>query len=312
MRPKILELFRGQGGASEGYRRAGFDVYAVDLDPNVLRFGPSAGTHAGDALAVLRRLLRGHCEQFVIRPGAAVHLGLWDFAAIHASPPCQGYTIATAGNPKARAKHKRMIAVTRELLERTGKPWVIENVEQARSEMCDPIMLCGRMFRLEATDVDGERVVLDRHRLFESNVPLTAPSHPKHDGTQVAGVYGGSRRAKVDTTTLSPAYVAVLDKYAARVERGGGYVPRSKAVQQQLLGIDWMTVKGMQESIPPVYAEWVGRRLLERDGAYEGEDYFEARRTSACAACSRTIRLHDFTTYDQSGAWIHYDCEDSA
>lgn len=259
--PRALDLFRGQGGASEGYRRAGFEVYGVDLEPSVLRFGPGAGTHAGDALAVLRTLIAGRTVQFNLGTGSAQWLGLWDFDAIHTSPPCQGYTIATAGNPEARAKHKRLIAATRELLEQTGKPWVIENVEQARSEMRDPIMLCGRMFGLEAIDADGERLVLDRHRLFESSIPLHPPEHPKHDSAQVAGVYGGSRRAKVDTAALSPAYVAVLDKYAARVERGGGYVPRSKAVQQALLGIDWMTVKGMHESIPPVYAEFIGRQL---------------------------------------------------
>jgi hypothetical protein len=175
---------------------------------------------------------------------------------------CQGYSIATAGNPDARAKHKRLIAATRELLALTGRPWVIENVEQARSQMVAPVLLCGRSFGLAAADEDGTRLVLDRHRLFESNIDLAVPDHAPHDrALQVAGVYGGSRRAKrLAGETL--AQVAPRDRYAARVERGGGYVPRSIAVQQALLGIDWMTVKGMQESIPPVYAEHVGRQLL--------------------------------------------------
>jgi hypothetical protein len=34
-------------------------------------------------------------------------------------------------------------------------------------------------------------------------------------------------------------------------------------VKQNLLGVDWMTLKGMQECIPPVYAEYVGRQLAE-------------------------------------------------
>ena len=184
----------------------------------------------------------------------AEHGGEYD--AIHASPPCQGYTIATAGNPSARAKHVRLIAATRELLKLTGRPWVIENVEQARSQMVDPVLLCGRMFGLEADDEDGLRLVLDRHRLFESNVPLVAPTHPKHDDRQVAGVYGGSRRSSKPNATPAD------DRYAARHERHGGYVPRSKAVQQALLGIDWMTVKGMQESIPPAYSQHVGMQLM--------------------------------------------------
>ena len=31
MRPKLLDLFCGAGGASTGYHRAGFDVTGVDL-----------------------------------------------------------------------------------------------------------------------------------------------------------------------------------------------------------------------------------------------------------------------------------------
>lgn len=240
-RPRLLDLFRGEGGAAEGYERAGWDVTGVDLKSLGHR-GPGL-FHQGDAL------------EFLLRYGHR-------FDAIHASPPCQGYSRATAGNPNARSKHKRLIAATRELLILVGKPWVIENVEQARSQMVDPILLCGRMFGLEAVDEDGEKLVLDRHRLFESNVPIKAPAHRAHGAEQVAGVYGGSRRAKRRPgETL--AEVAPRDRHAARHIRKGGYVPRSKSVQQALLGIDWMTVKGMQESIPPVYAEHVGRQLLE-------------------------------------------------
>jgi DNA (cytosine-5)-methyltransferase 1 len=39
-------------------------------------------------------------------------------------------------------------------------------------------------------------------------------------------------------------------------------VPRSIPVKRALLGIDWMTVKGMQESIPPQYTQHVGTQLL--------------------------------------------------
>jgi DNA (cytosine-5)-methyltransferase 1 len=240
MKPQLLDLFCGQGGAAAGYINAGYEVTGVDIANHSARY--PGNFIQGDALAFLAQF--GH-----------------EFDAIHASPPCQGYSIATAGNPEARAKHKRLIAATRELLALTGKPWVIENVAQARSQMVDPIMLCGRMFFLGADDADGEWLTLDRHRLFESNVPLWAPTHPTHGNEQVGGVYGGSRRAK--RIPGEPLWmVAPRDRHAARVERGGGYVPRSKSVQQNLLGIDWMTVKGMQESIPPVYAQHVGMRLL--------------------------------------------------
>lgn len=259
--PKLLDLCGGQGGATKGYQDAGWEVYAVDLDANALRRSPADGVHVGDVLVVLAALIAGLKIPFTRRDGSTVWLGLDDFDAIHASPPCQAYSISTAGNPAARAKHVRLIAAVRELLVQTGLPWVIENVEQARSQMNDPMLLCGRMFGLTARDEDGLMLVLDRHRLFESNVPLTAPAHPKHGAEQVAGVYGGSRHAKRrDGESL--AEVAPRDRHAARYERGGGYVPRSIPVKQALLGIDWMTVKGMDESIPPAYAEWVGRQLL--------------------------------------------------
>lgn len=224
-----------------GYITAGFDVTGVDIADHSKRY-PGEFVQ-GDALAYLAE--HGH-----------------EYDAIHASPPCQGYSIATAGNPDARAKHQRLIAATRELLRLTRRPWVIENVEQARSQMVGPILLCGRMFKLRSWDADDMPLVLDRHRLFESNIPLEAPTHLKHDGAQVAGVYGGSRRAK-RLPGESLRSVAPRDRHAARVERGGGYVPRSISVQQTLLGIDWMTVRGMQESIPPAYAEHIGHQLID-------------------------------------------------
>jgi DNA (cytosine-5)-methyltransferase 1 len=236
-RPRLLDPFSGEGGAAKGYIRAGFDVTGVDIVDHSKRY---PGTFIqGDALAYIAE--HGH-----------------EYDAIHASPPCQGYSIATAGNQLARAKHARLIPAVRELLRLTGRPWVIENVELARRQMVDPVMLCGRMFQLGTKDADGMPLVLDRHRLFEASFQLAAPEHPKHGDEQVAGVYGGSRRSSKPNATPAD------DRYAARYERKGGYVPRSIAVQQELLGIDWMTVKGMQESIPPAYTEWIGSQLLDR------------------------------------------------
>lgn len=252
----LLDLYAGQGGATRGYQNAGWTVAAVDRDAAALRRNPAAYRYVGDVLTVLAALLAGGTLPFTRRDGTTVQLGLDDFEAIHASPPCQGYSIATAGNPNARAKHERLIAATRRLLVLTGLPWVIENVEQARSQMNGPMLLCGRMFGLGAEDEDGLPLVLDRHRLFESNIDLAAPAHPRHGNEQVAGVYGGSRRSSLPNATPAD------DRYAARHERHGGYVPRSKRVQQALLGIDWMTIRGMQESIPPAYSAWVGAQLL--------------------------------------------------
>jgi DNA (cytosine-5)-methyltransferase 1 len=239
--PWALDAYSGQGGTTKGLQLAGFRVVAVDVVDHSAR-NPAEVFVVADA------------PEFIAEHGGS-------FSVRVAGPPCQGYSIATSGNLAARAKYPRHIALVRELFSESDRPWVIENVEQARSQMVDPVLLCGRMFGLRADDADGTPLVLDRHRLFESNVRLTAPAHPAHGLEQVAGVYGGSRRAPL-RPGISHAEAAPFDRFAARHLRHGGYVPRSVAVQQSLLGIDWMTVRGMQESIPPVYAEHIGRQLI--------------------------------------------------
>ena len=236
-RPRLLDLFRGQGGAAAGYIAAGFDVTGVDKYDTGRRYPGTA--LVGDAL----EYLEAHGAEFDV---------------IHASPPCQAYSRATAGNPAARSRHTRLIAATRDLLEDTGRPWVLENVEQARSELRTPLLLCGRMFDLRAVDEDGHPLVLDRHRLFESNVLLWAPAHPTHGDETVAGVYRGARLSSKQGATPAD------DRYAARYLRRGGYVPRSRRVRQTLMGgVDWMTDNGLAEAIPPVYATHLGRQLYD-------------------------------------------------
>lgn len=229
-RPKLLDLFSGEGGAGMGYHRAGFDVVGVDNDPKRLARYPFEA-HQADALTFLAE--HGH-----------------EFDAIHASPPCQGYSRGTAALPDRLDRYDRLIAATRDLLEQTGKPWVIENVEDAAPELREPLLLCGSEFGLAATDDDGTPLVLKRHRLFESNVWLAGAGgclgHGGRTRRQVAGVYGGARRDKVE----------------AREVRRGGYVPPSLDVLRSLIGADWMSEQGCFLSIPPAYTEHIGAQLI--------------------------------------------------
>lgn len=142
-KPRLLDLFCCQGGASAGYVAAGFEVVGVDIEPQP-RY-PFEFVQA-DAISYLRE----HGTEF---------------DAIHASPPCQAHTLAQRirGN-----EHPDLIAPTREMLVELSAPWVIENVPG--SPLLDPIMLCGAMFGIETY----------RHRLFESNAQLIAPPHPQH------------------------------------------------------------------------------------------------------------------------------------
>lgn len=242
-RPKLLDLFCCEGGASMGYHRAGFDVYGVDLfeDYSQKRYPfPSVKMDALDALEWVVAVKAAPQFQ-TFSDGATV---CWrDFDAIAASPPCQRYSITNAAR---RHDYPDLIAPVRELLIQTNKPYVIENVVGA--PLVDPVELCGCMFDLKAVDDDGIMLHLQRARLFESNVNISAPrphDHSEHEW--VGGCYGGARR----------------DKYEAKFVRKGGYVPPNKRVVEAYMGIDWMTWKGLHQSIPPAYTEHIGRQLLE-------------------------------------------------
>jgi DNA (cytosine-5)-methyltransferase 1 len=232
--PTAADVYAGEGGVSYGLMQAGFCVTAVDNDKNRLKHNPAQHKVHGDAI------------QFIHEHGHA-------FGYNHGSPTCTGYSRGTAAIPDRLAKYDRLIGVTRQAFIDAGRPYTIENVEDAKAELIDPILLCGRMFGLKATDTDGVPLVMDRHRLIESSVPLVAPEHPIHGNEWVAGAYGGARR----------------DKYEAKYVRKGGYVPPEKSVVEELLGIDWMTWKGLYLSIPPVYALWVGRRVMDHFKAAE-------------------------------------------
>lgn len=218
---KLLDLYCGQGGASLGYHQAGFTVTGVDLHPQP-RY--PFELHTGDAIEFLKA--HGH-----------------EFDAIHASPPCQAYSRATLGPRRAGQRtYPDLIAATRDALEATGRPWVIENVEGA--PLVGPIRLCGSMFDLRARDTDGTWVRLQRHRLFEASFALRAPGLCAHDPSiKVAGVYGGGTDSR--TSKLR-----------------GGYTP-PKATREALMGITHMTLKGLSQAIPPAYTRYVGAQMIE-------------------------------------------------
>jgi DNA (cytosine-5)-methyltransferase 1 len=225
---RLLDLFCGEGGAGYGYHLAAFDVTGVDTSAARLKRYPFEA-HQADAIAYL--LEHGH-----------------EYDVIHASPPCTGYSRGTAAIPDRLTRYDRLIAATREALEMVGKPYVIENVEDARPELRSPLMICWtHVFEPGSVrDVDRTPLWMKRHRLFESNLPLWPAGecvHPKD--MQCAGAYGGARRDKVEARTI----------------RKGGYVP-SVDVMRRLLGTPWMSEVGCRLSIPPAYAEHIGRQLL--------------------------------------------------
>jgi hypothetical protein len=130
--------------------------------------------------------------------------------------------------------HLDLLDAARQLLIKTGLPYVIENVIGA--PMRSPLLLCGEMFGLEVI----------RHRLFESDVLLMQPHHPKHRG-RVAG----HRHGKLHVGPYFPVY-------------GSGGAKGSLGEWRRAMGMDWAQAKfEIAEAIPPAYTEYVGAQLLE-------------------------------------------------
>lgn len=215
MRPVILDAYCGAGGAAMGYHRAGFDVVGVDIDPQP---NYPFEFHQGDARDFIADNWR-------------------DFAAIHASPPCQASCTLTKGTNKGRT-YIDHIPETRRLLAATGLPTVLENVQGANVRR--DVTLCGEMFGLAVI----------RHRYFELGTWSTEPpTHKPHRG-RVAGFRHGQ--------WFEGPYFAVYGE-------GGG---KGTVEQwQAAMGIDWTDVrKEIAEAIPPAYTRWVGRRLTGHIG----------------------------------------------
>jgi hypothetical protein len=207
---RILDLFCCAGGASMGYSRAGFEVIGVDID---LQPNYPFEFHQGDALEYVAK--HGH-----------------EFDAIHASPPCQGYTALKAvhGN-----EWPLLIEPVRDLLNTIGRPYVIENVQGAPIRR--DLTLCGEMFGLGVI----------RHRYFElGGWEAVEPEHIPHRG-RVAGWRHGQH--------FDGPYFAVYGN-------GGG---KGTVKQwQDAMGIHWTVDRHeLAEAIPPVYASFIGLQLAE-------------------------------------------------
>jgi len=210
---RVLDLFCGAGGAAVGYHRAGFGVVGVDINPQ-----PNYPYEfwQADALAATVSFLARSVD------------------AIHASPPCQGYSTQTAD----KSKHDRMIDAVRDALIATGLPYVIENVEGAVKELRNPIRLCGSSFGMD----------IRRHRYFETNWPVV--------GVECNHAWQAPRFRSLDIKSHRRGRLASVVGVHGHLNYAG-----EREIRQQAMGINWMTDHELAESIPPTYTEFIGRQL---------------------------------------------------
>lgn len=228
-KPKLLDICCGGGGAGVGYYRAGFDVVGVDLRPQP---NYPFEFHQADAVEFLQKA------------------DLSQFDVIHASPPCQRYSVATNIRPGSFERHPDLVAPIRELLKVSGKPFVIENVPKAPIRA--DIVLYGWMF--------GLPVIRRRHFEIEGFF-LLQPSALKPKGT----AHGG------DFVTVAGQGCS----YNTKTGHNGAEAARTRKIKcwkgnvvetwKHAMGIDWMkTRKELAESIPPTYTEYIGRQIIDQ------------------------------------------------
>lgn len=218
-------MFCGAGGVSKGLQLAGFHVTGIDIRPQP--------RYCGD----------------LFYQANALELPIDWFDFVWASPPCQAHTaMKTMHNAKA---HLDLIPETRERLETSGLPYVIENVQGAPLD--NPILLCGTMF-----DLGWEDAELRRHRLFESNLDITK-LQCKHGERDVVGVYGGHVRNRRRSRTIG-IYGEDCRDSLRKFDKG---VPDFSVIQGRVaMGIDWMNLAELCQAIPPAYSEYIGRQAI--------------------------------------------------
>ncbi|SRR6266536_1774540 len=211
-KPRLLDLFCKAGGAAMGYHLAGYAVVGVDVEP------------------------QPHFPfQFI--QADALTFPLDGFDVIHASPVCKAYTYC---NLSPKGKYPRLIAAVRERLQASGKPFIIENVMGAKSDLKASLMLCASMFGLP----------MERERLFEignTDVFIPPPGPCNHAIAHIS-VVGHS----------------VWDSWLPGTPRKDGR-PRPDSVPVEIghaaMGISWMSKEELAQAIPPAYTEFIGNQL---------------------------------------------------
>lgn len=258
----LLDLFCGAGGAAMGYYRAGFtEIIGVDIKPQP-RY------------------------PFEFVQADAMTFPLEGFDAIHASPPCQGYSIMLNLPWNREREYPVLLLPVLERLEAVDIPYVIENVMGARrgarglgrrgleEHGLEAGWLCGLMFGLP----------FYRHRLFATNWFWLAPGHPRHtlnlNPRSERFVYGGTERGLPSgaaglNVRLRGSHVTEnlvknhmlpdnrhLKNGAATNGCGVGHAAGWK-LAAEAMGIDWMKRDELTQAIPPAFTEYIGKRLLE-------------------------------------------------
>lgn len=279
---RVLDLFCGQGGASKGYQRAGFEVaLGVDLqapsNPRALeRFvqGTGAPVFNGDWRDGLATALSGEYGSIDL---------------IHASPPCQRYSSST--KKSSRENHPDLVAPVRQALLDSGIPFVIENVQGA--PLIDPVYLTGDMFGLTVTycpsdySFYGQGPLKGKSKLIYGTVYNPESETLRWttkklqeswvvENTDFIGkdvTFGVERKRGFEIHGFSvslPEYLPVRLPTISIVSGTptGFWNPWFRStipvwVKNAAMETPWMDNNGVAESIPPAYTKYIGEQFLK-------------------------------------------------
>lgn len=260
VKPIALDICCRMGGATVGLQRAGFYVIAVDVAPQPGY--PGDEFIQMDGLRVLRDMLMTGVEWEAPWGWAAPAL-VWQ------SWPCQEGNTATASNRARgiRDEHEQFIPRARELSDKIGIPYVLEQPTSSRAGLIRrDLTLCMDMFK-----GDMPPPWVQKHRSFEISgftVPqLVHPAGPIRGGSMVGfpkpaghtGYVRGHRHGVVR---------GAGEPYIAAYGKGGGKGKTHEIAHA--MQIDWMNGKSRDEdnrfdlceAIPPAFSEYIGRAFL--------------------------------------------------
>ena len=285
MKPRrLLDLYCGAGGASWGYYRSHLftDITGVDIvnqwhylhrpqlhrDPDV---ADSFRFILADSLEFLRILIKSH----------KIH----HYDVIHASPPCQAYSMATPTTHRSR--HPDHISILRDLLNSISPPipWVIENVYNSPLDPNHSIFLCGMMFYPASSQTTHKS-----HHPASSTTTATLPPRqyppdpiflPKtyyrtDEAIQEAEEqtkrfkFGTYRHRWFESNCKLPQpvhpphlfpttyyYEPISDGSFLKITGRFGGITQSRAA----MGISWMSRDELKEAVPPIYVEYLAPYL---------------------------------------------------
>lgn len=203
---RMLDLYCGEGLAAWGYWLSGRFSEIVGVDIHNMKSRYSFDFIQSDALALDYEFFAG-----------------FDF--VHASPPCQAYSKATPR--QYRVNHPRLIAATHLMLNASGLPYVIENVEGSGAELRPNFICDGGAFGLPS----------QRRRYFHIST-LEAPQRL---------IKGGA--------TLSPNGAAYIRKEQLISAMG------LNAINPNALAK--MTIKGIEQGVPPQFTRHIAGLIFE-------------------------------------------------